>query len=318
VLAWLGAIPHWIYPTALVRHRDVWRAAVIASSLAGALACLIGLVLGVWTWRRTGSPYAERWLRWHHVVGLGFGLFACTWAFSGALSLTPFEWSPGDGPSAGERAALAGGLDLAAFADPAAAVRACASDGDAPRELELVALAGVAHYRCRWTPARSQLVVAATGARREAFTVDEVAAAVRRGWPGRAITGAAARAEPDAYHSASRLGLPLAPYVRVALADGATLYIDPSSGRLLRRHVTLSRLERWLYNGLHSLDLPWLYQHRWLWHVVIVALLVAGLALSATGLVITVQWLRRARALRGHRRARAAATGLRAERKHGS
>src|SRR5688572_31673669 len=50
---------------------------------------------------------------------------------------------------------------------------------DAPRELELVALSGVAHYRCRWTPARSQLVVAATGARREAFTVDEIAAAVR-------------------------------------------------------------------------------------------------------------------------------------------
>jgi hypothetical protein len=315
VLAWLGAIPHWIYPTALVRHRDVWRAVVIGASLLGALACLVGLVLGVWTWRRTGSPYAGRWLRWHHVLGLGFGLFACTWAFSGALSLTPLGWSPGDGPTAAERAALAGELDLAAFGGPAAAVRACTGDGEAPRELELVVLAGVAQYRCRWTPARSQLVVAATGARRGPFTVDEIVAAVRRGWPDRAIVGASARTEPDAYHHASRHGPPLAPYVRIALADGATLYVDPSSGRLLRRHVTLSRVERWLYGGLHSLDLPWLYQHRWLWHAVILVLLVAGLGLSATSVVITVQWLRRARALRAHRRARAAAPGRRAERK---
>jgi hypothetical protein len=301
VLAWLGAIPHWIYPTALVRHRDLWRTAVIAASLLGALVCLIGLVLGVWTWRRTGSPYAERWLRWHHGLGLGFGLFACTWALSGALSLTPAGWSPGDRPTAGERAAMAGELDLAAVADVAAAVGTCAAGGETPREVELVALAGAVHLRCRWTPARSQLVVAASGLPRGPFTVDEIAAAVRRGWPDRAVVGAALATAPDAYHYASRHGLPLAPYVRVGLADGTALYVDPSSGRLLRRHVTLSRVERWLYRGLHSLDLPWLYQHRWLWHVVILSLLVAGLGLSATGVVITVSWLRRVRALRVHR-----------------
>jgi hypothetical protein len=305
VLAWLGAIPHWIYPTALVQYRAAWRWLVIALALAGTVSCLLGLVLGAWSWRRTGSPYAARWLRWHHTIGLGFGLFACTWALSGALSLTPFDWSPGAGPTAAERTALAGALDVAALVDPAAAVRACAAGGEAPREVELVQLAGVAHVRCRWTVARSQLVVAATGQPRGPFAADEIAAAVRRAWPTRGIAAAALHHEPDAYHYASRHAPALAPYVRVDLVDGATLYVEAASGRLLRRLEARSRLERWLYHGLHSLDVPWLYRHRWLWHVVIVALLAAGLALSVSGVVITVHWLRRARALRAHRRARA-------------
>lgn len=305
VLAWLGAIPHWIYPTALVRHRDLWRSSVIVASLVGALSCLLGLVLGAWSWRRTGSPYADRWLRWHHGLGLGFGLFACTWALSGALSLTPFDWSPGAGPSAAERTALAGELDLRAFADPAAALHVCAASGEPPREVELLQLAGVAHYRCRWTAGRSQLVVAATGQARAPFSADEIAAAVRRGWPDRTIVHAALRTAPDAYHYASHHEPPLAPYVRVELAGGTTLYVEAASGRLVRRHALRSRLERWLYSGLHSLDLPWLYERRWLWHLVVLSLLAAGLALSVSGVVITVLWLRRARALRAHRHARA-------------
>jgi hypothetical protein len=183
-------------------------------------------------------------------------------------------------------------------------VRACAAGGEAPREVELVQLAGVAHVRCRW-PARSQLVVAATGQPRGPFSADEIAAAVRRAWPTRGIAAAVLHHAPDVYHYASRHEPALAPYVRVDLVDGATLYVEAASGRLLRRHEARSRLERWLYHGLHSLDVPWLYRHRWLWHVVIVALLAAGLALSVSGVVITVHWLRRARALRAHRRARA-------------
>jgi hypothetical protein len=54
------------------------------------------------------TPYAT-WMKWHHYTGLVFGLFACTWAFSGALSLGPFEFWPNTRPSRASREAATGG-----------------------------------------------------------------------------------------------------------------------------------------------------------------------------------------------------------------
>jgi hypothetical protein len=37
---------------------------------------------------------------------------------------------------------------------------------------------------------------------------------------------------------------------------------------------------RWLYRGLHSLDFPWLYNHRPAWDIVVITLMLAGAALG--------------------------------------
>jgi hypothetical protein len=42
----------------------------------------------------------------------------------------------------------------------------------------------------------------------------------------------------------------------------------------------LSRLNRWLYNGLHSLDFPFLYYRRPAWDLVVIVLSAGGLALT--------------------------------------
>ena len=41
-------------------------------------------------------PYSGQ-KRWHTMLGLIFGLFACTWTFSGMLSMGPFAWLGGGG-----------------------------------------------------------------------------------------------------------------------------------------------------------------------------------------------------------------------------
>ena len=46
-LAWIGAIPHWIYPILLRRHAGAWRALVIALSALGAVASATGLIHGL-------------------------------------------------------------------------------------------------------------------------------------------------------------------------------------------------------------------------------------------------------------------------------
>jgi hypothetical protein len=51
---------------------------------------------------------------------------------------------------------------------------------------------------------------------------------------------------------------------------------------ILQREERLTRLNRWLYHGLHSLDFPWLYNRRPLWDIVVIALSAGGLAVSIT------------------------------------
>jgi len=63
-----------------------------------------------------------------------------------------------------------------------------------------------------------------------------------------------------------------------------------------------TRWRRWLYHGHLSLDSPFLYYRRPLWDVVVIALSIGGLVLSAT--TITPAWRRLRRLV--HRRLPAA------------
>jgi hypothetical protein len=45
-------------------------------------------------------------------------------------------------------------------------------------------------------------------------------------------------------------------------------------------------MSRWLYHGLHSLDLPWLYNYRPAWDIVVIAFMLGGTALCVTSLVL--------------------------------
>jgi hypothetical protein len=65
-------------------------------------------------------------------------------------------------------------------------------------------------------------------------------------------------------------------------AASTWLYIDPVRGTIARKEERLSRLNRWLYHGLHSLDFPWLYYRRPLWDIVVIALSIGGCVVSVT------------------------------------
>jgi hypothetical protein len=75
---------------------------------------------------------------------------------------------------------------------------------------------------------------------------------------------------------------------------GTWLYIDPALSRVVARFTTRERVQRWLYNGLHSLDFPFLYQRRPLWEIVVVTLCLGGAFLSFIGVVIAGRRVRRA------------------------
>jgi hypothetical protein len=84
--------------------------------------------------------------------------------------------------------------------------------------------------------------------------------------------------------------------VRYDDADATWLYFDPYRGVIARKEERLTRLNRWLYRGLHGLDFPFLYSQRPLWDAIVIGLSLGGILVSVTS--ATQGWRR----LRRHAR----------------
>ncbi|MDT8398838.1 MAG: hypothetical protein RQ899_09510 [Pseudomonadales bacterium] len=98
----------------------------------------------------------------------------------------------------------------------------------------------------------------------------------------------------DDYYYSRANQLPL-PVLRIKFDDPAAswFYVDPRQSRILAMAHRWSRLERWLYNGLHSLDFAFWYHRRPLWDIAVLFLLFGGLAGSVTGLYFGLRRVQR-------------------------
>ena len=299
--AYLGAIPHWLYFTPLRRRGSLWNRVVVWSSGAGTIVSLLGLTVGLLLYSpsqkryrfprgRSGIPYAGQ-KRWHTILGLIFGLVTCTWVFSGMLSMDPFGWEEGARTAVGRT--LRGRPSLPGFAakSPAEALRQAAS-GLRVKELDLASFSGEPVYVASESPGRS-LVIPVNGAPHRAFPRDRVMALV--GQASRPFRVAETRLVDryEAYYLDRHGERPL-PVLFVRLDDqaGSMYYIDLRTARVVQSYTGTSRMNRWLYHGLHSMDLPWLYRHRPAWDLVVLTLMLGGTALSVTSLVIAWRRLR--------------------------
>jgi len=284
-LAWVSAIPHWLYLAPLRLKSRLWARVVEWASGLAAVTAFLGLVLGLLQMR---VRYAS-WMRWHYVTGVVFGVFALTWAMSGFLSMSPFRWF--DAGSGGGRAipqTLSGGaLDLSLFPPIDPSAWAAALGGRAAKVIELRRIQGEPYFVVRTDDGAPTLVHAAPVAvRREAFSIESLVERIGDGYPDARVLDGQLLSRYDAYYY-SRDGERPLPVVRVRFgdADGTWVYVD-GTGQLVARFTRRQRIERWLYHGLHSLDFPFWYDRRPLWDVVMIALLLGGLALSGIGVVI--------------------------------
>ncbi|MCA6101468.1 PepSY domain-containing protein [Bradyrhizobium australafricanum] len=297
---WLGSIPHWIYPTVLRKDGPLWRDAVLWISGV----CLVVAVTGFWIgvlrlrlMRRYAdgavSPY-RGWMAWHHIAGLVGGIFVLTWMFSGWLSLNPGGAFSGRGVTR-EIAIGYSGHDTADI------VAGFQSSPSMPAvEARFVWIGGHRLMLLDDGNGGRSIADPVTGARMT-LSRDEVIAAARHAMPGAAMTSARQLDEPDAYwytlHQAREL-----PVLRIGFDDPARtwLHISPVTGEILERSDDSRRSYRWLFNALHSLDVPLLLR---IWparDVVVWLLSAAGTIISISGIVIGWRRLRR-RKVRGRR-----------------
>ena len=308
--AYAGAIPHWLYFTPLRKHGPTWSRVVIWSSGIGTLAAILGVVIGAWMYspskkyRYAGAPSRLPYRgqkRWHSALGLIFGMATVTWAFSGMLSMDPFPRETGGGLL--ERGidqdalndALRGEVSFAALAarDPRDAL---AQIGRPVKALELTSFSGEPVYLATLAPGDTRIVpmhgepFAAFDHQRIIDVVTAAAGPVKG--ETRVLT------QYDRYYLDRRRQRPL-PVILAHFDDeaGSRFYIDPRTARVVGSYDSNAWLNRWLYNGLHSLNFPWLYNHRPLWDIVVIAFMAGGTALCVTSLVLA--WRVVGRTLRG-------------------
>ena len=295
---WTGAVLHWIYFTPLRRNSGLWNSVIVWLSIAGTIMCLVGIAWGLWRiapWRgyrlrdrRQWSPYAG-WMRWHHYAGLIFGIVTTTWIFSGLLSMDPWDWHPSTAPTRQQRARVAGGS--IAIEDLSVEKLRRVIDAFAPERPKEI---DITRFRGRYYAAASAGIVSFDepqfGAR-EQLAPDLIVGAANVAMDGVPIEGVSWLDDYDAYYYDRDGNLSL-PVLRVRYADAQQtwLYFDPRRGTIVRKEERLTRLNRWLYHGLHSLDFPFLYYQRPLWDIVVIALSIGGIVLSAT--TLSASWRR--------------------------
>lgn len=294
--SWLGTILHYYTFAALREQPMLWRQTVLWTSGLGIVAALSGLVVGWWRLRvrrryRGGAVTPHRgWMAWHHLAGMAGGVFVLAWIASGWLSMTPAGLLARQGPSTAALAAYAG--EGGAFPWPPLLEPAAAAG---LREIEAWRFDGQAMLLLRDARGERWSLRAADG-RTAVVTPDAVAAAAHRLMPGAGLARMSLLTEADRYWYSRRQPLVL-PVWRVEMNDAAAswLYVDPSNGRLVASSNRDARLRRWLFNAAHSLDFPWLIQHRPAWDGVMWALSLLGLVVSVSGVLIGWRHLRRRR-----------------------
>ncbi len=305
-LAWVAAIPHWLYFTPLRLNGPLWAQTVIWLAAAGCAMALLGLFVGLLQFRPSRpfrfrrlleyAPY-RGWMRWHYVTGFVFGLFTLTWVFSGLLSMDPWGWAAEGGVDTArlERTLTGGPLELGLFPKAEPDVWAAAA-GNGVKELRFLRIQGRPHYVAVGGDGRETLMSASppgppAGAVSPARLLDQVRGAFGDG----AVVESETLTAYDHYYY-PRAGAPPLPVVRFKLgdADRTWLYIDPARSRLMRRLTDRGRLDRWIYNGFHSLDFGFWYHNRPAWDIGVIVLSIGGLATSLIGMGLGFQRVGRA------------------------
>jgi uncharacterized iron-regulated membrane protein len=323
LLSWVSTIPHFLYFRSLRLKGALWNNVVVWAAGLGCVLAAVGIILGILFFKPSRLPYAG-WMRWHYVSGLVFGLFTLTFAFSGLLSMEPWAWTTQDESltQVTREAFPSGAGDLSRYPAITAEAWAAVPGAGELKEIELASIMGEPHFIARSAaglapvpgppdgghqpyyvmrgvdPAR--WVIAARGftLRNHAFDGTAITDRLKAAIPGVPVLDVSSLSDYDSYYY-SRDGQAPLPVLRIKLddPDKTWLYVDTQVAQLVGRVNRLNRMERWLYNSLHTLDFSWLYYNRPLWDAVVILVSLGGATVSGIGLFLGIK-----RVVRGIRR----------------
>ncbi|HTE42211.1 MAG TPA: hypothetical protein VK629_15400 [Steroidobacteraceae bacterium] len=279
---WLGAVPHWLYPTILRDNAALWSQVVIWLSLAGVFLTVIGIYIGVAHWLAMKgarwSPYRGISL-WHHLSGLFFGVLTLTWVGSGLVSMNPWGFLEGSGFSAERASVRDAWIDGPQLAD--SLKQLAATKPPALTRIESAPLSGKL-FLLLYRGTSIQRVTATTlaDAPLQSSDVERVAQQLA----GDGATQVDLLMDGDNYYYSGHDPVDL-PVYRVALddKDRTRYYVSPLSGDVLGKVDPIQRWYRWLFEGLHRLDFTSFLRQRPWWDLIVLPLLSGVTIVCCTG-----------------------------------
>lgn len=311
--AWLGAIPHWIYFTWLRQNQVAWTQTVIWSSGIGCLMVIAGMWVGIDVWRksrraskRSGidiKPYRKRWYRWHYTFGLVFGIICLTFAFSGMMSMmdTP-QWIHHTTMTVSPTRVLQSAKP--SLQEYLLDYRKVLAAYPQAKEMTWNNFRNHPYYTVTGEDFLAYVDATDTVVKPLSLTREEIEEGVRQVYLTDSVFGGTV---PDMkiesidhyetyYRNMSNMlhGAEQLPVWKISVSDpdNSTFYVQPKTGAV--RYVsTSSRWHYWMYTALHRMRIGALNENTFLRKTVLWVLLLGGTVVSATGVVLGVNYVRR-------------------------
>ena len=288
---YFGAVIHWIYPTVIRKDWALWDQLVWWVSLFGILGVIAGIILGlkhsVTGWKRgsqlLSSPFSG-WLAWHHKLGFIFGVFVLLWIFSGWLSMDHGRLFSTSNPTLNQETNLRG-IQLSAALNQVS--QEDLNKFSNVREFEISALDGRAMLIAKNGQTSELLFTEANSIPNQEYLISTARSAVSQAWPEMSIKSSYIVAADDVYGHLREGSFPKET-LRIILddVDETWVHINLDDGHIVSVMDKSRRLYRWLFNGIHSLDLPGFSSKRPLWDIFMVVLMLTGTIFSITGLIL--------------------------------
>lgn len=293
---WVGSTIHWIYPMQLRKYPDTWVNVVIVVSILGIVAVASGTIVGILRLRikkryRNGSVTPYKGIqKWHHLLGIAFTVFITTFVVSGLFSMNPFGIFDEKSSSLPQISRYEGGLlQFDGLQDALQTLERKGTEITDVKELSWHQINGsgvlVAHANT------GRRVVNLSPAEMNSKILETIPLLL----PEHSLTQLEKLEAFDNYYYSTHNRYRPLPAYRATFNDEEKTwyYIDATTGKILFRSTSIGRMERWLYNGLHSLDFQFLLSNRPLWDIIVLALSLAGVATSLTSIVIAWHRLKR-------------------------
>ena len=287
---WLGSTLHWIYPAALRKNNSLWRDVVVYVSLIGIVSVVSGAVIGFMR-LRIRNPYREGkdcspyrgWMKWHHILGLLTLVFVSTFIFSGLMSMGPWGVFSSNVSPRDQLIRYAGNpaLRLSNLTMPA-----LVASNDPVKEIRWHQIHSQPHHSL--VRSASDRAVGNNKGDKAQWLSSKIEKAIPSLIPSASLTSLELITEEDDYYYSRHNRYRPLPMYRAKFNDAndSWFHIDAANGEVLNRVDNASRRERWLFNGLHSLDFQLLWKHRPLWDILVIALSLIGLGFSVTSVVV--------------------------------
>lgn len=292
--AWVGAIPHWIYFKNIRVQTELWVQLVIWLSALGFMMALTGIITGLARYKKKPNAkfkrFKNKWYNIHYYFGLIFGLFVCTWVFSGLMSMTPFDWTPSTQLNKQEKIKWQGenftlnnlsGTNWDNFVENTNGID-CKEIGFSlfnkhlftkVYSLNNVNLVSIDSSKCIPKIKDYRVIISS-------FKDSD------------SIMNSVLLDKYDNYYY-SRHNDKVLPVIRITTSSDLAYYINPNTSEMLYKCANKNRIQRWLYNGLHSLDFSFLILNGILWDIVVLFFMIGGTIVSITATGLGVKFIHR-------------------------